>query len=108
MNRELITNNEPLGRRRYDLLHTRRRGALTAVYDALRMHANVGILEARDGLTAAMAVGEHREGLARELLQLRVVVAARQYHERYSSPPIGRPPAWSARASTATARARSA
>ena len=58
------------------------------MHDALRVHSNVGILEPRDDLTAAMAVGEHREGLARELLQLRVVVAARQYHERYSSPPI--------------------
>ena len=43
-----------------------------------------------------------------DLHKLRVVVAARQYHGRYSSPPIGRPPACSARPSTATARAMSA
>jgi hypothetical protein len=77
------------------------------MHDTLRVYADVGVLESGDRLSAAMTVGEHREDVARELLQLRVVGAAREYHERYSSP-IGRPPAWSARPSTATASARSA
>ena len=90
------------------MLHAGRRRTFPAVHDPLRVHANVRILESRDDLTAAMAVGEHREDVAGELLELRVVCPARQSHQRYSSPPIGRPPACKARPSTATASASSA
>jgi len=76
--------------------------------DALHVYAHVGLLELLDRLTAAVTLGEHREHVARELLQLRVVGSPRQHHERYSSPPSGRPPAWSAWPSTVTASASSA
>jgi hypothetical protein len=62
------------------------------MYDALHVHPNVGVLEAFDRLTAPVTLREHREHVAGELLQLRVVGPAREHHERYSSP-IGRPPA---------------
>jgi hypothetical protein len=77
------------------------------MHDALGVHANVGVLEAGDRLAAAETVGKHREHVAGELLELRVVGAARESHQPYSSP-IGRPPACSARPSTATASASSA
>lgn len=64
--------------------------------DALYVHADVGVLEPLDRLTAAVTLREHREHVARELFQLRVVGPARENHESYSSPPIGRPPAWRA------------
>ena len=63
------------------------------MHDALHVHAHVGLLESFDRLTAAMALREHREDVAGQLLELRVVGPPRQYHARYSSPPSGRPPA---------------
>lgn len=50
--------------------------------DALHVHADVRVLESLDRLAAAMALREHREDVAGELLELRVVGAARQNHER--------------------------
>ena len=66
------------------------------MHDPLHVHAHVGILEPLDRLTAAVTLREHREHVAGELFQLRVVGPAREHHQRYSSPPIGLPPAWSA------------
>jgi hypothetical protein len=63
------------------------------MHDALDVYAHVGVLEPLDGLTAAVALREHREHLSGELFQLRVVGPPRQHHVRYSSPPSGRPPA---------------
>jgi hypothetical protein len=42
--------------------------------DPLRVHANVGVLEAGDSLPAAPAMRKKREGVAGELLQDWVVV----------------------------------
>ena len=78
------------------------------MHDTLDVHAHVGVLEAVDRLTTAMALREHREHVACKLLELRVVGSPRDHHASYSSPPIGRPPAWRARPSTATASASSA
>ena len=78
------------------------------MYDALHVDAYVRILEPLDRLSAAVTLREHREDVAGELFQLRVVAPARQHHESYSSPPIGRPPAWRAWPSTAAAKASSA
>jgi hypothetical protein len=61
--------------------------------DALQVHANVGVLETFDRLTAAVTLREHREDVAGELLEPWVVGSTREHHRRYSSPPIGRPPA---------------
>ena len=63
------------------------------MHDALHVHAHVSLLESFDRLTTAMALREHREHVACELLELRVVGSPRDHHQRYSSPPIGRPPA---------------
>ena len=65
------------------------------MYHALHVNTHVGVLEALDRLTAAVTLREHREHVAGELLEHRVVGPAREHHERYSSP-IGRPPAWRA------------
>ena len=78
------------------------------MHDTLSVHAYVGILEADDRLSAAVALGKHREDVAGELLELRVVGPARQRHQPYSLPPIGRPPACNARPRIATATASSA
>jgi hypothetical protein len=78
------------------------------MHDTLDVHANVRLLVLLDRLTAAVALRKHGEHVAGELLELRVVGPARQYHESYSSPPIGRPPACRALPSTATATASSA
>lgn len=61
--------------------------------DSLHVDAHVGILEPLDRLSAAVTLREHREDVAGELFQLRVVGPAREHHASYSSPPIGRPPA---------------
>jgi hypothetical protein len=63
------------------------------MHDSLDVHAHVGLLESLDGLTAAVALREHREDVAGELLQLRVVGPPREHHGGQSSPPSGRPPA---------------
>ena len=66
------------------------------MHDALHVDPHVRILEPFDRLTAAVTLREHREDVAGELFQLRVAAPARERHESYSSPPIGRPPAWRA------------
>ena len=85
-------------------------GAITVGRDAqgARVHARVTYvaggrlpvldedscyLEPLDRLSAAVTLREHREDGAGELFQLRVVGPAREHHESYSYPPIGRPPA---------------
>ena len=78
------------------------------MHDPLGVNANVGVFEAIDRLTTAVALREHREHVPRELVQLRVVGSARECHVGQSSPPSGRPPACSACPSTATASASSA
>ena len=66
---------------------------MAAMHDTLHVHAHVGVLESLDRLTAAVTLGEHREDVAAELFEFRVVGPPREHHARYSSPPIGRPPA---------------
>ena len=78
---------------RYHTLDQRWSGAVVAMHDTLHVHTHVGVFEPLDRLTAAVALRKHREDVSRELLQLRVVGAARKRHGRYSSPPSGRPPA---------------
>lgn len=46
------------------------------MHDALRVHADVGVLERRNPLSAPPTVRKQREGIARELLEDRIVVAA--------------------------------
>ena len=48
---------------------------------ALHQHANVGILETIDADAAAVAVGKEGEGVARDLVEQRVAVAAEEWHE---------------------------
>jgi hypothetical protein len=55
-------------------------GAGAAVHDPLHEDAHVGFLEPRDALTAPMAVREEREGVAGDLVEHRVAVAAEQGH----------------------------
>jgi len=68
------------------------------MHHSLHMDADVGVLEALDSPAAAVAIREQREGVARDLLEDRVVVTAGQWH---------RPEDTSAPAVTATRRIES-
>jgi hypothetical protein len=48
---------------------------------ALHQHAHVGILETIDADAAPVAVGKEGEGVARDLVEQRVAVAAEKWHE---------------------------
>ena len=48
--------------------------------DALDMHTDVGVLDALDEPSAAVAVRKEREGVARDLIEDRVAVTARKWH----------------------------
>ena len=53
------------------------------MYDALHMDPNVRVLEPQDLLTAPVAVRKEGEGVARELVQKRIVVASGDGHRLY-------------------------
>jgi hypothetical protein len=53
--------------------------------DSLKVNPDVGVLEARDALAAAMAMRKERERVARDLIQDGVVVSAREGHEGEST-----------------------
>jgi len=50
------------------------------MHHTLHVDADVGVLETLDPLAAPVAIREKREGVARDLLEDRVVVAAGEWH----------------------------
>lgn len=51
------------------------------MHDALHEHPHVGILVARDLHAAALAVGEQRVHVARDLLDERIAMTAEEWHD---------------------------
>lgn len=58
------------------------RGARRAMHDALNVHPNIRVLELLDALSAPVAMGKERERIARDLIENRIVVAAREGHRQ--------------------------
>ena len=60
------------------------------MHDTLHVHPYIGILEPDDLLAAPMAVRKQGEGIARELVQNRIVVASGDRHRLYGSTRLAR------------------
>ena len=50
------------------------------MYHALDMYPDIRVLDALDALSAAMAMRKEREGVARDLIEDRIVMPARKGH----------------------------